>query len=151
MRSLPENCKFSIISFGTTYEFLDQDEDGTYNDETRDAAISEIEIFDADFGGTNILEPLKEAQTHFRDNKHARIFLLTDGQVNNRDAVINQAGEHSDEIRVFTFGLGEGCDEHLVTETARAGRGTATMVRDGGEGLKADVIRALSRAMEPSL
>ena len=52
---------------------------------------------------------------------------------------------------MFTFGLGSGCDEHLVKETARAGRGTATLVQDGGDQLKSCVIRALSNAMESSL
>ena len=61
-----------------------------------------------------------------------RIFILTDGQVNNPASVILQAKEHSDSTRVFTFGLGSGCDRFLVKQTAKAGRGTHTIVRDGG-------------------
>ena len=65
--------------------------------------------------------------------------------------MIEQARQHSTEIRVFSFGLGSGCDEYLVNEVARAGRGSSTLVRDGGDELKACVIRSLSNAMEPSL
>ena len=53
-------------------------------------------------------------------------------------------------MRVFSFGLGSGCDEHLVTEVAKAGRGTSTIVKDGSTDLNGQVIRALSIAMEPS-
>ena len=38
-----------------------------------------------------------------------------------------------------------------MKETARAGRGSATLVQDGGDQLKSCVIRALSHAMESSL
>ena len=52
---------------------------------------------------------------------------------------------------MFSFGLGSGCDEFLVTNVARSGRGTYTFVKDGASDLNAKVIRALSNAMEPSL
>jgi len=52
---------------------------------------------------------------------------------------------------VFSFGLGSGCDKNLVINSARAGRGTYTFVKDGAADLNSQVIRALSNAMEPSL
>ena len=65
--------------------------------------------------------------------------------------MIEQARQHNQDIRVFSFGLGSGCDEFLVNEVARAGRGSSTLVKDGGDELKSCVIRSLSNAMEPSL
>ena len=65
--------------------------------------------------------------------------------------MIEQARRHNKDIRVFSFGLGSGCDKFLVNEVARAGRGSSTLVKDGGDELKASVIRSLSNAMEPSL
>lgn len=76
---------------------------------------------------------------------------MTDGDVKNRREVIEQARAHNDDIRVFSFGLGSGCDEHLVKMMAQAGRGTSTIVKDGGDELRGSVIRALSNAMKPSL
>ena len=38
-----------------------------------------------------------------------------------------------------------------MNEVARAGRGSSTLVKDGGDELKACVVRSLSNAMEPSL
>ena len=55
MRSLPEKCDFSIISFGTKFKPLQLGKSLKYNDQNRDAAISEIENFTSDFGATMIL------------------------------------------------------------------------------------------------
>lgn len=77
--------------------------------------------------------------------------MLTDGCVGDPESVCQLAAEHSDTIRVFTFGLGSGCDKNLVIGAARAGRGTHTIVEDGSADLNGQVIRALSNAMEPSL
>ena len=77
--------------------------------------------------------------------------MLTDGSVSGPDNVINQARTHSDSIRVFSFGLGSGCDEYLVRNVAKAGRGTHTIVKDNDPNLNGLVIKALQSAMEPSL
>ena len=65
IQSLPANCKFGIISFGTNYEWL-KDETGMqtlmkYDDETKRHCLSKISEFGANLGGTKVLEPLKEA------------------------------------------------------------------------------------------
>lgn len=54
-------------------------------------------------------------------------------------------------MRVFSFGLGSGCDKNLVINSAKAGRGTHTIVNDNDHNLNGLVVRALSNAMEPSL
>ena len=91
----------------------------------------------ADFGGTDILSPLKAVQVgrEYNSGKKKRIFLLTDGTVGNSQAIEAQAHKNSDTARVFTFGLGSGCDKNLVTKVAKAGRGTHTIVEDGSDEL----------------
>lgn len=83
--------------------------------------------------------------------QQSRIFILTDGQVSNRDQVIQQARECRDTSRIFTFGIGSGADEVLVQETAKSGRGCSFMVSDGSTDLKGKVVSALKYAAEPSL
>ena len=61
MRSLPEGCKFSIISFGSSFSPLKIGKVLDYNDANKDAAIREIDLFDDNFGYTEILEPLEAA------------------------------------------------------------------------------------------
>ena len=76
--------------------------------------------------------------------------MLTDGAVSEPNLVIDEACLMRDDVRVFTFGLGSGCDENLVTQVAKAGRGTSTIVKDGSTDLNGLVITALSNSMEPS-
>ena len=154
MRSLPEGCRFQIISFGSQFRAMNGSEKIdmiAYNQESKDRALAHIESMDANLGGTNILKPLTATLEQNKDSKKQRIFLLTDGQVGNPDKVMEAARNASDVARVFTFGIGSGCDANLVKGTARAGRGTYTIVKDGCSDLNGLVIKALTNAMEPSL
>lgn len=51
---------------------------------------------------------------------------------------------------MFSFGLGDGCDQFLVERSAQAGRGTSTIVKDNDPNLNGLVIKALLNAMDPS-
>ena len=76
-------------------------------------------------GGTRIVEPLEHAQTMntldinnpteeqklSAKSLERRIFLLTDGAVENPNEVIKQAGKVKDQARIHTFGVGDGCDK----------------------------------------
>ncbi len=89
---------------------------------------------EADLGGTDILSPLAKIKAWPRDaiNLKRRVFVLTDGQVRNNQEVIACASQDAENCRVFTFGLGSGCDRNLVEGVAKAGRGTCSIVQDGG-------------------
>ena len=51
----------------------------------------------------------------------------------------------NNSLKVFTFGVGNGCDQNLVKLTAAAGRGEAYFAADGEpKELKTKVIKALS-------
>ncbi len=52
---------------------------------------------------------------------------------------------------MHSFGVGSGCSKYLVKETAKAGRGSYSFVDEKSDNLKAKVITALTRAVEPSL
>lgn len=87
-----------------------------------------------------------------RSAKKVRIFVLTDGQVGNNDAVINLVKRAEDNVRIHTFGIGCGCDVNLVTKMAEAGKGHCYLIKDLKTGsLSADVIEALGRACQPTL
>lgn len=64
MRSLPVGCKFTIMSFGSNHSNMTlQGKDVIpYSDVTMNEAIEEIGTFSSNFGGTNILSPLSQAQ-----------------------------------------------------------------------------------------
>ena len=64
LRSLPLNSKFSIINFGTKHDFLSVNNSTLidYDNNNIKEAIAQISTFEARYGGTNILDPLKSAQ-----------------------------------------------------------------------------------------
>ena len=51
LKSLPENSKYNIISFGSEFR-RHYEESLSYTSKNVEATISLIETFDADFGGT---------------------------------------------------------------------------------------------------
>ena len=161
IKSLPPQSKFQVISFGDYYapmiignEGLNDNPTLSYNEHTVETALTQINGFDADFGGTEIYEPLcVSIDSYSTHKKETRIFLLTDGQVSNRDSVIQKALTNKDNIRVYTFGIGSGCDTDLVQRVAANGRGSCSLVGDHDDinTLKGLVIAALAHALEPSL
>ena len=57
IQSLPYGCKFNIVSFGSSYQFM-YPESVEYNDKSLEESLRIIEDFDADMGSTEILEPM---------------------------------------------------------------------------------------------
>ena len=135
------------MEIGDTYQFT-----FSYTDENVEAALEQISEFDADMGGTEILMPLSVSiDTLAEHAKETRVFLLTDGQVDNREKVIAYALTGRDNIKIHTFGIGSGCDSGMVLQVATNGRGSCSLVGDKDENLKGLVVTALARASEPSL
>ena len=57
LKSLPENSQFNIVSFGSVFEKM-YDDSVPYTDENIEKTIENIEDFEADFGGTEIGQPI---------------------------------------------------------------------------------------------
>ena len=114
-----------------------------------------IDLMSANFGGTDILRPMKNVLMNL-DFKRSRVFLLTDGQVNNKYEIVNLVKQYcsqsNDDCRVFTFGVGNDCDKSLVKEIAEAGHGSYNFAADANLNvLKTKVIDALAKAQDPAL
>ena len=91
VQSLPAGSLFSIISFGsrfTTFECAGQNVID-YNDINRDQAQAHIKQMSADHGGTNIIDPLKIACNMACGKRAKRVFVLTDGQVNDSSKIFD--------------------------------------------------------------
>lgn len=63
----------------------------------------------------------------FENNKHLkrRIFLLTDGDIENPDETTDLIKKNcdGDSCRLFAFGIGNDCDKPLVKKAAKEGKG----------------------------
>ena len=103
IQSLPVGSTFAIIGFGSQSEFVTYKQDlrkrsstkgnfqeiWEYSDDTMGKILSEISQFTANYGGTNILDPLKKVIALDVGNKKRRVFLLTDGEVEDKNQVID--------------------------------------------------------------
>jgi len=149
LRSLPESCKFNIIDFGSTERRLF----GTvqsYSDETLRKAVDANQCRNADLGGTELLRPLGAILADKPTVGFSRqIFLLTDGEVSDRDDCIEVARTQSSSTRIFTFGIGREVDRSLVTEIAKASNGRSEFVDAGN--MQEAVMRQMNFAMKPCL
>lgn len=150
LRSLPAGARFNVVGFGSTHDSLFP-VSRPYDDASLVEASAHLKEMEADLGGTEILEPLRAILSAPVEGGGLRqLFLLTDGQVSNTDALLETVGAHSATTRVFTFGIGAGASQHLVKGMARAGRGAAEMIAPG-ERVEPKVLRQLARALSPAL
>ena len=93
IKSLPsDNTYFQIISFGSNYHFIGDEKDPlVYNQENLEKATQKIDNFSANMGGTNLLDPFKEAlkmqppKAFTKQSYKKMIFMLTDGETMNAD------------------------------------------------------------------
>ncbi len=150
LRSLREGCRFNIVGFGSSFEMLFP-ESRPYGNDTLQTASKAVAAMDADLGGTEILAPLQAIlATAPHPEIPRQLFILTDGQVSNTEAVIGLLRKHAATTRVFTFGIGRGASHHLVRGMARAGNGAAEFIYPG-ERIEPKVLRQLAKALAPAL
>jgi len=150
LRSLRPGCVFNVVGFGSTFQALFP-ASRPYDDESLSEATKHVRGLEADLGGTEILPALRHVLgAGRRPGLPRQLFVLTDGEVSNTDAVVALAREHAGDTRVFTFGIGAGASHHLVKGLARAGEGEAEFIAPG-ERIEGKVLRQLSRALAPAL
>jgi hypothetical protein len=133
MKSNPkyaESSCFNIIGFGSKYDSMFP-ESIKATIENLDAAQKILSFWQANLGGTEILQPLQYIQTlkHQHEISERILILLTDGEVSNTDAVVNYIGSMKN-TRTFTIGIGKDVNRNLIHKCAEAGNGLAVCVHD---------------------
>ena len=132
LKSLPENSKFNIISFGSEYTVLFE-KNLDVNNSNLTKALYLIESFDADMGGTNITGPLKEVRNNLLEKEYKnRIFVMTDGAIwDEKDCfeVIEETIGNKDlDVLFYSLGIGNGCSETLIRGIAKKGIGECELI-----------------------
>ncbi|KAK8723637.1 hypothetical protein OTU49_011475, partial [Cherax quadricarinatus] len=129
LKSLPMDCLFNIVTFGTDFSFLFPEGSRKYNEETLAEACVHLESLEANMGGTEMFLPLQEIYSQPPKAGYFRqILLISDGDIYNVDEVIQLVGRNAHETRVFAVGVGEGASTILISGVARAGRGRSEIV-----------------------
>ena len=151
LKSLPENgSKFNIISFGSNFFPLFK-ENVLVNDNKINFALKIVREFDADMGGTEIEKALRYIHSDLADEQLLnRIFVMTDGAVWNVDSCLNTVeSSYKDkkfDMRFYSLGIGNGCDEFLVRGIAQRGEGECELVKND-EDIADKIIYLLESSM----
>ncbi|KAI9736170.1 MAG: hypothetical protein M1834_001055 [Cirrosporium novae-zelandiae] len=151
LKSLPVGVKFNICSFGTKYSFLWK-QSKSYNQSNLDHALSFCESIDADFGGTEMLEPVKATVENRYKDMQLEVMILTDGEIWRQNELFDFITESTSQypIRFFSLGIGVSVSHSLIEGIARAGKGFAQLVGDN-EKFDKKVVRMLKGALSPHI
>jgi hypothetical protein len=142
-----ETTIFNIISFGSSYKML-WEKSKTLDAKSFDEVQALINSIDADMGGTEVLDPIQAAVKSRRvdDDAETEIVLLTDGEVYNvpkiRDFIQSTQQKKSNNIRFFSFGIGDYVSHALLDAIADAGKGCKQTVMNQ-ERMEKKVIKLL--------
>ena len=150
IQSLPEQSYFQLIGFGSNFKKYNE-EPVIYNKENVDAIINIINELEADLGGTNISGPLASIyndEYYSKINLSKNIFLLTDGEVFDREKCIELISVNSNKFRLHSLGIGNGFDKRLIKQCGKLGKGTSSFVRDL-EKIDEVVIDVLNKGLRP--
>ncbi|CAG8684375.1 11519_t:CDS:2, partial [Ambispora gerdemannii] len=133
LRSLPKDCLFNIVSFGSRFDSL-YEESVRYSEDTFSQALSYVENMGADYGGTEIKSVLEWVVNTARIDMPTSVFLLTDGEVWDVDEIVQliqkTANNPKKSFRLFSLGIGSSVSHHLIESIARAGKGYSQFVTD---------------------
>lgn len=104
---------------------------------------------DADMGGTEILMVLHDLVNKPSIPSHPRLlFFLTDGAVSNVSDVVEFVAKHTQNMRIYSIGIGNGCSEELISGCAEKGKGSYTFITDD-EMPEQKIISLLEKALSP--
>ncbi|KPM39728.1 hypothetical protein AK830_g6804 [Neonectria ditissima] len=153
LKSLPVGVKFNICSFGSKFDFL-WSRSQTYSQESLDKAVRHVKGFSSNYGGTEMVEPLKATFDRRYKDMNLEVFLLTDGAIWDQNRLFELVNEEivktKGAVRVFTLGVGSGASTALIEGVARAGNGFSQTVGDN-EKMDKKVVRMLKGALFPHI
>ncbi|KAK6339889.1 hypothetical protein TWF718_009278 [Orbilia javanica] len=147
LQSLPVGCKFNICSFGSNHSFL-WPKSKTYSEETLKEAQSHVAGFQANMGGTEMFPPVKATIERRYKDINLELLLLTDGDIWQRDQLMDYVREEckAKTVRMFTLGIGNGISHALIDGLASVGGGYSQVVQLD-EKLDSKVVRMLRAAL----
>ncbi|CAG8838564.1 29139_t:CDS:2, partial [Gigaspora margarita] len=151
--SLPEDCFFNVVSFGSHFDSLFT-KSQPYSEISFSKALKHAQEMDANYGGTEIYNPLKWAFKNSRNDVPTSIFLLTNGQVYNVDQIVELIKsckeKKKNDLRLFSIGIGDSVSHHLVESVSRAGKGYSQFVTNN-EQMDKKILGMLKNAIKPPI
>ena len=148
IKSLPKDCYFNVIQFGTNYVPL-FGRPVKYTNENADKALNLAKKLCSDLHNTNLYQPLKYIFSHplTENDKLRRVFVLTDGEVNDKSEVISLVDNNSKTTMCSAIGIGNCVDRNLVEKIGEKGNGFVDFVSSCNDDMKSTVINQLSKSL----
>ena len=152
IQSLPAGSYFQLIGFGSNFKKYNE-EPVEYNQQNVQNIKNVINDLKANMGGTNISGPLDAV---YKDNNYSKInlskniFLLTDGQVHDREQCVNLITTNSNKFRIHALGIGNDFDKVLIERSGKLGKGSSSFVEDV-EKINTAVIDTLNKCLRSYL
>eukprot|EP01114_Cavostelium_apophysatum_P020329 TRINITY_DN6787_c0_g1_i1.p1 TRINITY_DN6787_c0_g1~~TRINITY_DN6787_c0_g1_i1.p1 ORF type:complete len:1084 (-),score=265.41 TRINITY_DN6787_c0_g1_i1:21-3155(-) len=150
LRSLPLKCHFQIIGFGSKFENIFEQDAELYTEESMRQASDKIKGWRADLGGTELLQPLQYAFEMSQQGEQRRVIVITDGVVNNKEAVLALTARFASTCKTYALGIGNDVDVDLIQGLAQSGDG-AYELTGVGESIQSKVVRLLKKALNKYL
>ena len=151
LQSLPKNSYYLLIGFGSSFHYIYSKKPVEYTSENVKESISVLKRLNADLGGTSLFEPLNHI---FEDRKYGYInlcrnlFILTDGDVEDKYKCLDLIEQNSNRFRVHTFGLGNYFDKDFIKRAGK--KGSYSFISDISN-LKINIIQNLNKTLRSYL
>ena len=151
LQSLPAKSYYQIIGFGS--KFIAYDETPKeYTQENIQKSLVFIDYLNANLGGTDIYSPLKYVFDSYKIydmiNLPRNIFLLTDGEIENKKKTLDLIYENNTKYNIYSIGIGNNFDEDLIKNVGIIGKGGYNFCKEIEEMNKV-IIKELNRAISP--
>ncbi|KIK70397.1 hypothetical protein GYMLUDRAFT_32399 [Collybiopsis luxurians FD-317 M1] len=154
LRMLPQNNSFfNIVSFGSTTDSLWGDSQ-MYTQHTLDIATSTVDRMEANFGGTEIFNALRNVLSSRRSDIATAVFLLTDGESHDIDSTTRLVRNATDSspasapLHVYVLGIGDGVSTAMCEGIAAAGKGICLFAHEA-ESITSKCARLLRAGRTP--
>ncbi|MFN3565336.1 MAG: VIT and vWA domain-containing protein [Burkholderiaceae bacterium] len=145
LESLQPEDRVTLIAFGNSTKAL-SNRLLPCNAANLDKARQFAKSLDADMGGTEIGNALREAYAAVGHTEVADLFVVTDGEVSDWQSVVDDATQSGH--RIFTVGVGSAVSEAFVRGLAAATGGECELVSPR-EGMADRVVRHFERMRAP--
>ena len=148
LQSLTKGSYFQLIGFGLTFKKINE-KPLEYNKDNVKATMNKIKNLKANLGGTDISSPLKEifnSKDYDEINLARNLFILTDGEVDNREECLSLINTYSDKFKIHAIGIGSSFDKQLIQNAGIQGRGTYHFVANVSD-VNSIIIESLSKCL----
>ena len=148
LQSLPKGSYFQLIGFGSSFKKINN-EPLIYNKENVKYTMDIIKNLKADLGGTDISSPLNEifnSKDYDNINLGRNLFILTDGEVDNREECLELIAMNSDKFKVHAIGIGSSFDKQLIQNAGILGNGSYHFVTNVSN-VNSVIIQSLSKCL----